>query len=69
MSKLNASLKCNQCGTTSFHLPTQPKAEDILTCNSCGTQWLYDLVRREAIERARRGLLMLTRKRLGNGWG
>ena len=59
---IKVSLNCKKCGAESFHIPDDPKPDDMLTCNGCGAQWRYDVVRNAAIQEAKSELLKIARE-------
>ncbi len=53
MSDDKITFKCNSCGSTTFIHPSDPKPDDVITCNGCGATGRYGDVQAAAIRLAK----------------
>lgn len=50
------TFKCIKCGSTDFEIPTNPKANDMITCVGCGSSGRYTDVQKQAMNQAEKAV-------------
>lgn len=54
MSSDRLELKCANCGSKKFKLPSNPNPSDIVVCAGCGASSRYDVLQRAALSEAKK---------------
>lgn len=50
------TLKCANCGSKDFEVPSNPKSNSVVTCSGCGAQGLYGKIMGEGVAQAKKAL-------------